>query len=242
MYIYAITNSITGKIYIGQHKGNNLKKYLQDKFSHAKRNRGSSPLFNSMRKHPKEVWSIEPLFEGIETKEELDRLERLLIALYDTRNPEIGYNICRGGEGFTGTMSEETKAKLKEVGNPVFLRSAEQEEKRKAAVEQARQEQGGSFLTEDSVKKIKTKRALQDESTRIEACRKWADEHPEEMRTRMSREVHSLGGKSGSREAKQRAAAASVASGSLIKAKHVRWHTNRGLINPNCSFCTTQVP
>ena len=119
MFIYVITNKVTGKIYIGQHKGNNLKKYLQDKFSQAKyelkrkgHGRGSH-LFASMRKHPKEVWSIEPLFEGIETKEELDRLERLLIALYDTRNPKVGYNICKGGEGFTGTHSDEWKQKMR---------------------------------------------------------------------------------------------------------------------------------
>jgi hypothetical protein len=118
MYVYVIRNSATGKVYIGQHKGTNLKKYLQDKFSQAnyelkrKGKGGGSHLFASMRKHPREVWSIEPLIEGIETKPELDRLERLLIAIYDTRNPDVGYNICRGGEGFTGKHSPEWKARM----------------------------------------------------------------------------------------------------------------------------------
>jgi group I intron endonuclease len=113
MYIYVITNSATGKIYIGQHKGNNLKKYLQTKLSDAAKFRGGkSRLYNSMRKHPKEVWSIEPLISDIQTKPELDRWERLLIALFDTRNPEVGYNICKGGEGFTGTHSEESKKRM----------------------------------------------------------------------------------------------------------------------------------
>jgi hypothetical protein len=118
MFIYVIKNSATGKIYIGQHKGNNLKKYLQMKLSQAvyelkrKGKGGGSHLFASMRKHPKDVWSIEPLFEGIETKAELDRLERLAIALYDTRNPDVGYNICKGGEGFTGKHSPEAKTKM----------------------------------------------------------------------------------------------------------------------------------
>jgi hypothetical protein len=113
MFIYIITNSATSKVYIGQHKGNSLKKYLQTKLSDASKHRGGqSRLYNSMRKHPKDVWAIEPLME-VETKEELDRLERLLIALYDTRNPEVGYNICRGGEGRTAPLSPEEKAKLK---------------------------------------------------------------------------------------------------------------------------------
>jgi hypothetical protein len=112
MFIYVITNSATGKIYIGQHKRNNLKKYLQTKLSDAAKLRGGqSRLYNSMRKHPKEVWSIEPLME-VETKAELDRLETLLIALYDTRNPEVGYNICKGGEGVTGKHTTETCSKM----------------------------------------------------------------------------------------------------------------------------------
>lgn len=107
MYIYVITNNTTGKIYIGQHKGTNLRKYLQTKLSDASKHRGGqSLLYNSMRKHPKDVWSIEPLME-LETKAELDRWERLLIALYDTRNTEVGYNICRGGEGFSGKHTDE---------------------------------------------------------------------------------------------------------------------------------------
>lgn len=113
MFIYVITNSATGKIYIGQHKGNNLKKYLQTKLSDAAKFRGGrSRLYNSMRKHPKEVWSIEPLISDIQTKEELDRWERIYIALFDTRNPEVGYNICKGGEGFTGPFTVEHRAKL----------------------------------------------------------------------------------------------------------------------------------
>ena len=115
MFIYVITNTATGKIYIGQHKKDNLKKYLQTKLSDASKHRGGqSRLFNSMRKHPREVWSIEPLFEGIETREELDRLETLLITLYDTRNPEVGYNICKGGEGFTGKHSEESRQRMRD--------------------------------------------------------------------------------------------------------------------------------
>ncbi len=114
MFIYVITNNITGKVYIGQHSGANLQNYLQKKFYYSRtQKKGSSYLFNAMRKHPDyHDWSISPLFEGIKTREELNRLEQLLIALYDTRNPEVGYNICRGGEGFTGNHSETARKKM----------------------------------------------------------------------------------------------------------------------------------
>jgi len=42
MFIYLIVNHTTGKYYVGQHKGDNLKKYLQRKFSEARHDRGSS--------------------------------------------------------------------------------------------------------------------------------------------------------------------------------------------------------
>jgi hypothetical protein len=110
MFIYVITNSVTGKIYIGQHKGANLMQYLQKKFWHSRNQKtGSSYLFNAMRKYPEyKDWSIEPLME-FNTKPELDLWETRLIALFNTRNPEVGYNICKGGEGFTGKHTEEWK-------------------------------------------------------------------------------------------------------------------------------------
>jgi group I intron endonuclease len=91
--------------------------------------------------------------------------------------------------------------------------------------------------TPEVVAKIKAARAVQDESRRVEGCRKYAEEHKDEMSTRMSREIHVMGGKAGSREAKQRAARVSVQGGSIVKAQHTRWHVNRGLTNPDCSLC-----
>ena len=36
MFVYLIANHETGKYYVGQHKGNNLKQYLQKKFYEAR--------------------------------------------------------------------------------------------------------------------------------------------------------------------------------------------------------------
>ena len=113
MFIYLIVNHKTGKYYVGQHKGNNLKQYLQRKFWDAKHQRnGSSYLYNSMRKYPQStLWSIHALRSDIRTKSELDQTERDFIAFLKAQDPEYGYNICRGGEGFTGPHSEASKKK-----------------------------------------------------------------------------------------------------------------------------------
>jgi group I intron endonuclease len=112
MFIYVIVCSETLKIYIGQHKGNSLQKYLQTKLSDAKHRRGGrSHLFGAMRMHPSDAWSIHPLVQGVETRQALDEMEKHFIRALNTQNSEVGYNICRGGEGFTGPASDETKNK-----------------------------------------------------------------------------------------------------------------------------------
>ena len=116
MFIYLIVNRETGKYYVGQHKGDNLKKYLQQKFHHAQRGISSqSRLYRSMRAHPDPlVWSIHALRAGIQTRTELDETERDFITFLKAQNPEYGYNICRGGEGFTGPHSKASRKKTSE--------------------------------------------------------------------------------------------------------------------------------
>jgi len=127
MFIYLIVNRATGKYYVGQHKGTNLRKYLQDKFSQAwyelKRGRGgSSHLFNSMRKHPKEAWSIHALLNDVQTREELDQYERDFISFLRSQDPEYGYNICKGGEGFSGPHSQATRDKIATAAKDMWTR------------------------------------------------------------------------------------------------------------------------
>ena len=116
MFIYVIVNSETLKLYVGQHKGKNLRQYLQQKLSEARRGfSGRSHLYASMRKHPdKAAWSIHPL-AVVETKAEVDELEKHFIRVLKAQHKEVGYNICRGGEGHTGPLSAEGKRKLREA-------------------------------------------------------------------------------------------------------------------------------
>ncbi len=110
MFIYLIVNHITGKYYVGQHKGQNLKKYLTSKLWDAEHQRnGQSYLYASMRKHGRFAWSIHALLSNIQTKVELDKCEKDFIEFLRSRDPEYGYNICKGGEGFTGPHTEQWK-------------------------------------------------------------------------------------------------------------------------------------
>src|SRR5208337_4945940 len=113
MFIYLIVNHITGKYYVGQHKGGNLKQYLQKKFYEAERKLGGRRhLYKTMRKHGREAFTIHALLSNIQTKAELDQFERDFITFLKSQDPEYGYNLCRGGEGVTGPHAEESRKKI----------------------------------------------------------------------------------------------------------------------------------
>jgi GIY-YIG catalytic domain-containing protein len=160
MVIYVIVCNETLKIYVGQHKGSNLQKYLQTKLSDAKwQLHRRSHLFNAMRKHPRDSWSIHPLVSGIEDKKELDEAERLLIYALKAQHPDVGYNICEGGEGFTGPHSEAAKRKISEHHKGTNYRykngvvSQSQDE-----IERRRQKQIGQRRTPDQCERISAHR------------------------------------------------------------------------------------
>lgn len=109
MFVYLIVCSATLKIYVGQHKGTNLRQYLQQKlYESTHRPQCRSRLYDAMRTYG--GWSIWPLVSGIQTRVELDELEKHYIRVLKTQHPDVGYNICRGGEGFTGPQSPKARA------------------------------------------------------------------------------------------------------------------------------------
>ncbi len=98
MFIYLIVNHVTGKYYVGQHKGKNLRKYLQQKMSHARSGVSeNSHLYASMRKHPNlSDWSIHALRSDIQSREELDRTENDFIKFLKAQDEGFGYNLRCG--------------------------------------------------------------------------------------------------------------------------------------------------
>ena len=117
IFIYLIVNHEIGKYYVGQHKGNSLKAYLQRKLSAAKHHEAEgSHLYNSMRKHPDpKLWFIHALRSDIQTREELNQTEIDFIVFLRAQNSEFGYNLSQGGAGNSGRRTTEVCAKMTEV-------------------------------------------------------------------------------------------------------------------------------
>jgi group I intron endonuclease len=98
-YIYKITNTITGSIYIGQ-----TRKTIGERFvSHKKEvNRihkyGATPLYRDMKKYGKDKFTIESIVYTT-NDEELSNLEMYFIKLYGSYRKENknNYNLTTGG-------------------------------------------------------------------------------------------------------------------------------------------------
>lgn len=95
MYVYKTTNLINGKIYIGisRKDSSNSSKYL-----------GSGKAFRrAVKEYGKNNFIKEVLLEDTEFMyPDLQRLEVFLIDLFDARDPTVGYNISKGGDGNVG--------------------------------------------------------------------------------------------------------------------------------------------
>jgi group I intron endonuclease len=119
-YIYKITNNVNGKIYVGKTKSTipsrfnqhtlALKKYIEN-------GKKSVKLYNAMAKYGIENFSIEEIEKC--PFDTLSEREIFWINELDSRNSDVGYNICKGGEcGPGGPMfaghkhTEETKQKM----------------------------------------------------------------------------------------------------------------------------------
>ena len=102
--IYVIRNKINDKVYIGQ-----TTMTVQSRFQHHLSSKPESHHYQAIlcaiRKHGKENFWVETLVEGIETHEELDRLEEKYIAEFNSMKPN-----GRSGVIVRGQTSNQTKA------------------------------------------------------------------------------------------------------------------------------------
>ena len=105
--IYKITNIINNKIYIGQTWTTEPQRW-QNHIWHAQNNTNNdSPyLCNAIRKYGKENF-IRKIIDTSDSVEELNNKEIYYIKLFNSTNPDIGYNICLGGDGHTKFDSKQ---------------------------------------------------------------------------------------------------------------------------------------
>jgi group I intron endonuclease len=104
MFIYKTTNLINGIIYIGKYCGVRETYIGSGKF-----------LKNAIKKYGKENFFREILEDGIENHDYLCEREIYWIEFFDSANPNVGYNLSKGGMGcfgLTHKTSLETKTKI----------------------------------------------------------------------------------------------------------------------------------
>ena len=103
MVVYKITNNINKKTYIGQ---TTQKLYYRwnNHIYNMKNTKNNHPLYNAMRKHGVENFTIEEI-DGANSITELNYKEWLRIHMHNTIAPN-GYNLREGGDA-SGKMSKE---------------------------------------------------------------------------------------------------------------------------------------
>ena len=104
--IYLIRNKVNNKLYFGQTVNNFKRRYSGDLYSHTH----NSYLKRAIDKYGIESFDIDEEFDIAYSKEELDKLEKIYIALYNTCNDKYGYNFMTGGN--SSRHSEKTKEKI----------------------------------------------------------------------------------------------------------------------------------
>jgi group I intron endonuclease len=112
--IYAWVNEINGKIYIGQTVNFYKRIYYEMNGFRNNKHQNILKLFNAIQKYGINNFRVVKLLEC--PKEYLNKIERLLIEYYDTKNN--GYNCTFGGEGTGGhkvTQEQIEKQKKKMV-------------------------------------------------------------------------------------------------------------------------------
>jgi len=112
MFVYLVINKINGKKYVGQHSGSDLIAYWNRNVYLAQHGyQGKRLFYRAIRKYGPDNFDVRPLVI-VATKQEMDYYEMGLIKVWDTTNPEKGYNITLGGSGSLGVkQSEESRRK-----------------------------------------------------------------------------------------------------------------------------------
>ena len=127
--IYKYTNIYNGKVYIGQ-TVNEYKR--REKWRNLKTPYAGSYINRARMKYGLESFEYEVLAEVTNRDEDilretLNSLEKKYIALYQSKNPNFGYNLTDGGESGNGQIvSKETKDKISKAHKGLKKKMSEQ--------------------------------------------------------------------------------------------------------------------
>lgn len=118
--VYIHRNKTDGKVYIGLTCNETEKRWRKGKGYDSKSHFG-----RAITKYGWDGFEHEIVRENL-TFKEANQLEQDLIAQYDSRNPDRGYNVTAGGDGSTGAKhTPETKEKLSRLQKERIARTGE---------------------------------------------------------------------------------------------------------------------
>lgn len=118
--IYKITDRTNNKIYIGQTKRDIYKRFAEhiNKALHSNRkNDRSLALYIAICNHKPENFYVELLEKVTGTPKQVDAKEIEWIAKYDSTNPDIGYNLDKGGRVISEACRKAAEKHLFKAGS-----------------------------------------------------------------------------------------------------------------------------
>jgi group I intron endonuclease len=116
--IYKITNLINGKIYIGQSKDLDRRRFEYLKYNYD----FNRHLKFAMKKYGIDNFTFEPIESGDFTRDELNILETKYISIYESYDQSKGYNLTKGGgQGNGRKWTEEQKRIASEARKGVIF-------------------------------------------------------------------------------------------------------------------------
>lgn len=156
--VYKYTNTLNGKVYIGQTK-NSLSERAQ---SNGRNYVESRRFYNAIKKYGWSAFVGEVLFDGL-TIDEANQKEEEVIAYYHATDPKHGYNLAPGG--FNHEHSAETRRRISNARkqeyqdptrNPMYGRKHTQEAIQKMSEKKqgSRNPMYGRHLTMEHKQKI----------------------------------------------------------------------------------------
>jgi group I intron endonuclease len=162
--VYLATNTVNGKKYIGK-----TVRTLQQRWSQHKSNaltQNSQTYFHrAIRKYGAAAFTVEVLGRCNEWDEEnLNTCERLLIRLYDTRNPDKGYNQSDGCEGNSNPPADVR----------VRIGSANRDKTRLGRPHSLRTRQRLSEIAKARKASVETRQRMSESIKRVRASKFWS--------------------------------------------------------------------
>lgn len=116
--VYALVNTVNGKVYIGKTVCSCEKRWLEHKYNINQKRTKNYPLYKALRKYGWEAFEKIVIYQSEEcdfvesANEIVCHKEQFYIDLFRSDNHNFGYNVTKGGGGIVGYRHTEEAKKL----------------------------------------------------------------------------------------------------------------------------------